>query len=76
MISKKIVKSKASRVHPSQAAIHAIHWSLVGSFHQGTWLTASVDIAMCKFLLFRVAFRLFFRALCARHTGDGPLADP
>src|SRR5260370_30563715 len=34
MISRKTVKSKASRVQPSQAAHHAYHWSLVGSFHQ------------------------------------------
>src|SRR6516225_340813 len=36
MISRNMVKSKASSVQPSQAAHHAIHWSLVGSFHQGT----------------------------------------
>ena len=35
MISRKIVKSKASSVQPSQAADHASHWSLVGSFHHG-----------------------------------------
>src|SRR6266481_991697 len=35
MINRKTVKSKASRVHPSQAAHQAYHWSLVGSFHQG-----------------------------------------
>src|SRR6516164_5517157 len=35
MMSRKMVKSKASRVHPSQAAIHAFHCSLVGSFHHG-----------------------------------------
>src|SRR5262249_39113989 len=35
MISRKIVKSNASSVHPSQAAIQATHWSLVGSYHQG-----------------------------------------
>src|ERR1700687_136726 len=35
MINRKIVKSKASRVHPSHAATQAYHWSLVGSFHQG-----------------------------------------
>ena len=36
MISRKMVKSKASRVQPSQAATQASHWSRVGSFHQGT----------------------------------------
>src|SRR5215475_15552870 len=36
MISKNTVKSNASSVQPSQAAHHAIHWSLVGSFHHGT----------------------------------------
>src|ERR1700719_2853803 len=35
MISRKIVKSNASSVHPTQAAIHAFHCSLLGSFHQG-----------------------------------------
>ena len=47
MISRKTVKSKESRVHPSQAAHHASHWSLVGSFHHGTdWPPATlVDIA-------------------------------
>src|SRR5215472_13665972 len=36
MINRNAVKSKASRVQPSQAATQAYHWSLVGSFHQGT----------------------------------------
>src|SRR6185295_1201216 len=35
MISRKMVKSNASSVQPSQAAMHAFHCSLVGSFHQG-----------------------------------------
>src|SRR5271166_927790 len=35
MISRKTVKSKASSVHPNQAAHQAYHWSLVGSFHHG-----------------------------------------
>src|SRR5271169_477881 len=35
MISRKIVKSKASNVQPSQAADQASHWSLVGSLHHG-----------------------------------------
>ena len=41
MISRKIVKSKASSVQPSQAATHASHWSLVGSFHHGMFVTVS-----------------------------------
>src|SRR5262245_57385821 len=36
MIKRKIVKSNASSVQPSQAAIYAFHWSRVGSFHHGT----------------------------------------
>ena len=32
MFKRKTVKSKASTVHPSHAAHHAYHWSLVGSF--------------------------------------------
>src|SRR5215469_6359408 len=45
MISRKIVKSKASRVQPSHAATKAYHWSFVGSFHQGAALTsATVDM--------------------------------
>jgi hypothetical protein len=36
MISRKTVKSNASSVHPSHAAMNAYHWSLVGSFHHGT----------------------------------------
>src|SRR6516225_10673740 len=35
MISRNMVKSKASSVQPSQAAIQAFHCSLLGSFHQG-----------------------------------------
>src|ERR1700720_4524207 len=35
MISRNTVKSKASRVQPSHAAIQAIHCSLVGSLHHG-----------------------------------------
>src|SRR6267143_5661610 len=41
MINRKTVKSNASNVQPSQAAHHAYHWSLVGSFHQGMLLTVS-----------------------------------
>src|SRR5215472_8386544 len=36
MIKRKMVKSKESRVQPSQAATQASHCSLVGSFHHGT----------------------------------------
>src|ERR1700749_2190060 len=36
--SRKMVKSKASRVQPSQAATHVSHCCLVGSFHHGTEL--------------------------------------
>src|ERR1700747_2259055 len=35
MIRRKIGKSNASSVQPSQAAIQAFHCSLLGSFHQG-----------------------------------------
>src|SRR5579875_3287829 len=46
MINRKIVKSKASRVQPSQAAANAYHWSLVGSFHHGTRRPTSAAVAM------------------------------
>src|SRR5260370_1103090 len=42
MISRKIVKSNASKVQPSHAATQASHWSLVGSFHQGMLFTVSI----------------------------------
>src|SRR5207237_6921276 len=45
MINRNTVKSKASSVQPSQAAHHAYHWSLVGSFHQGTVFPASLSPA-------------------------------
>src|SRR5499426_1509441 len=45
MISKNTVKSNASSVHPSQAAHHAIHWSLVGSFHHGIRAVSAIAIA-------------------------------
>ena len=51
MISRKIVKSKASRVQPSQAATQACHWSLVGSFHHGMGLPVSTAMAMKPLLL-------------------------
>src|SRR5712691_2170044 len=46
MINRKTVKSKASRVQPSQAAHQAYHWSLVGSFHQGMLFIVSTA-AIC-----------------------------
>ena len=46
MINRKIVKSNASSVQPSQAATQASHWSLVGSFHQGTVFAVSAATAM------------------------------
>src|ERR1700722_13525130 len=33
--NRKTVKSNASSVQPSHAAMKAYHWSFVGSFHQG-----------------------------------------
>ena len=51
MINRKIVKSKASNVQPSQAADQASHCSLVGSFHHGTGLPMSTAMAM-KYLPF------------------------
>src|SRR5579862_4297640 len=44
MIIRKIVKSNASSVHPSQAATQANHWSLVGSFHHGSGFAAAIDV--------------------------------
>src|SRR5258705_3833213 len=46
MISRKTVKSNASRVQPSQAAHQAYHWSLVGSFHHGMEFTVSRSTAV------------------------------
>ena len=46
MINRKIVKSNASRVQPSQAATQACHWSLVGSFHHGIGLRVSMTVAI------------------------------
>ncbi len=40
MIKRKTVKSKASSVHPIQAAQYAYHWSFVGSFHHGRLATS------------------------------------
>src|SRR5579864_509027 len=81
MISRNIVKSKASRVQPSQAATQAIHWSLVGSFHQGIWLTTAVDVAICESSwgssrLFLLVFLMFARvpAIGLRTPSDGAVA--
>jgi hypothetical protein len=49
MISRKIVKSKASKVHPSQAATQASHWSLVGSFHHGMGFKPPATIVIRPF---------------------------
>src|SRR5579872_3394556 len=46
MINRKIVKSNASSVQPSQAAIQASHWSFVGSFHQGIDVAGIAAVAM------------------------------
>src|SRR6516162_11319294 len=46
MISRKIVKSKESRVQPSHAATQASHWSLVGSFHQAMGGVAATAVVM------------------------------
>src|SRR5579863_8901715 len=46
MIKRKIVKSNASSVHPSQAAPKAYHWSLVGSLYQGMLFALSTAVAM------------------------------
>lgn len=35
-----MVKSKASRTQPAQAAVKAAHWPRVGSFHHGIGLVA------------------------------------
>ena len=39
------MKSKASKVQPSQAADQASHWSLVGSFHHGMGFAISLSTA-------------------------------
>src|SRR5215472_8168761 len=57
MISRNTVKSNASRVQPSQAAHHAYHWSLVGSFHHAMFLTVSTA-AMIYLSLFNAAPRV------------------
>jgi hypothetical protein len=46
IISRNTVKSKASSVQPSHAAHQAYHWSLVGSRHQGMFLTVSTAVIL------------------------------
>src|SRR5947207_10773261 len=65
MIKRKTVKSKASRVQPSQAAHQAYHWSLVGSLHQATRaVSAPIAIAHLSH-----PSRLVYRALPKRIGG-------
>src|SRR5215469_12108412 len=54
MISRNTVKSKASSVQPNQAAHHAYHWSLVGSFHHTILFTVSTA-AIVHLSLFKSA---------------------
>src|SRR6516165_9903866 len=61
MISRNMVKSKASSVQPSQAAHHAFHCSLLGSFHQGI----SEDELSMADMARSVACRLFKKKLLA-----------
>src|SRR5256885_11372060 len=46
MTNRKSVKSSAWGSQPSRAAPQASHWSLVGSFHQGTVFAESAATAM------------------------------
>ena len=59
MISRNMVKSKASSVQPSQAAHQASHWSLVGSFHHGIGFIAS-----CMAVIAAIPPMLFAEAVC------------
>src|SRR5207237_3333084 len=64
MISRKIVKSKESSVQPSQAAIQARHWSLVGSFHHGTGVMPATAIVIAHRPVRRdLIGRAFFRRI-------------
>src|SRR5581483_4001847 len=47
--SRNMVKSNASSVQPSQPAVQAIHWSFVGSRHQG--MVAWVGVAPAAALI-------------------------
>ena len=49
MINRNTVKSNEFSVQPSHAAIQACHWSLVGSFHQGTFVIAVADMVHSLF---------------------------
>src|SRR5216684_2911768 len=46
MINRKTVKSKASKVHPSQAAHQVYHWSLVGSRHHAIGFAVASAVAI------------------------------
>jgi hypothetical protein len=63
MISRNMVKSKASSVQPSQAAHHAIHWSLVGSLHHGISFAAAGATAMAT-TSFALAESVSVTAVC------------
>src|SRR5215472_4306537 len=64
MISRKIVKSNASRVQPSHAADQASHCSLVGSFHHAMGLLASTAIVMvCSSRSRSLSWRSYTRGL-------------
>ena len=70
MINRNRVKSKASKVHPSQEAHHASHWSLVGSRHHAIRaISAVVAIALAP--LVRVRRGLFAEPPC-RQVYDRP----
>src|SRR5215472_3101865 len=70
MMSRNMVKSKASSVQPSQAANQASHWSLVGSFHHGTGESEAPPAFVMAFLENRgiVTVRLFQRKAPADGT--------
>src|SRR6185437_1297591 len=78
MIRRNMVKSNASRVHPSHAATQASHCSLVGSFHHGTdeaeaaaaadGLEASAAVVMA-FPPRRLRVRHFGGSARRRHAG-------
>src|SRR5271154_636019 len=67
MISRNMVKSKASSVHPSQPATQASHWSFVGSRHQATE-PAAVAGFLASFMLIFLPVR--FSALGRRRKRD------
>ena len=85
MISRNTVKSNASSVHPSHAAIQASHWSFVGSFHHGIFAALAVVVAIAYAFIswgepkprsnrsgrFARSLRLF-----VRFVGLGPMVSP